>query len=162
MNKNITLSALILALSLMTSNLQAQVSDLIQSRGRELMITDINEALPNNTDEEDDYEYVFMLVDQMPEYPGGIKALIQFISDNLQYQSVALQNGDQGRVLVRFVVTKDGSVSRATVLQTTTTEELNKEALRVVNAMPKWVAGKQNGVNVNTYFTIPIVFRLPI
>lgn len=104
-------------------------------------------------------EKPFYTVEQMPSFPGGEAAMNKFIADNLKYPVVAQESGISGRVTIRFVVTKNGDISDVTVVRGID-PSCDREALRVVKAMPKWVPGKQNGLNVPVYFTLPIVFKL--
>ena len=102
---------------------------------------------------------IFVAVEQQAEFPGGMAALMKWLSNNIRYPEAAQQNDVQGRVIVKFVVEKDGSVSQAQIVKGVD-KDLDKEALRVVNKMPKWQAGKNNGVAVRSYFTLPVNFRL--
>lgn len=102
---------------------------------------------------------VFDVVEQMPLFSGGQVELMKYLSANVKYPEVSQKNGVQGRVVVKFVVEKDGSVSSAKVVKSVN-KELDAEALRVVNAMPKWTPGKQNGRSVRVYYTLPVTFRL--
>ena len=102
---------------------------------------------------------VFKTVEVMPKYPGGQEALIKYMSSNVKYPENARKNGVQGTVFVSFVVKKDGTVSDARVLRGVD-EELDKEALRVVNEMPKWNPGKEKGKPVNVQFNLPVAFKL--
>jgi protein TonB len=95
----------------------------------------------------------------MPEFPGGELALRKYISNNIEYPQVAQDNGIQGKVYVTFVVSKDGSVANARIARGVD-PALDKEALRVVNSLPKWKPGKQRGENVNVSYTVPINFAL--
>ncbi|SDO00396.1 TonB family C-terminal domain-containing protein [Prevotella communis] len=101
----------------------------------------------------------FDVVEQMPEFPGGKEALMKFISENVKYPKEAEEKGLQGRVVVRYVIEKDGSISEVEIAKSVN-EYLDAEAIRVVNAMPKWIPGKQKGEPVRVKFTIPITFRL--
>jgi TonB family protein len=101
----------------------------------------------------------FDVVEQMPQYPGGIGEMMKFLSITVKYPEAAEKAGTQGRVIVSFIVEKDGSVSNAKV-QKSVSEELDAEALRVVNAIPKWTPGMQKGQAVRVKYTIPISFRL--
>ena len=101
----------------------------------------------------------FDVVEQMPEYPGGIQELMKFLSENVKYPVAAMKAGIQGRVVVQFIVEKDGTVTSGKVMKSVN-EELDAEALRVVNAMPKWKPGMQKGQAVRVKYTIPITFRL--
>ena len=102
---------------------------------------------------------VFDVVEEMPSFPGGQGALMAFLSSNIKYPVVAQENGVQGRVTVGFVVEKDGSISDVKVMRSVD-PSLDREAQRVVKAMPKWKPGKQNGSAVRVKYTVPVVFRL--
>ena len=102
---------------------------------------------------------VFDVVEEMPSFPGGQGALMAFLSSNIKYPVVAQENGVQGRVIVGFVVEKDGSISDVKVMRSVD-PSLDREAQRVVKAMPKWKPGKQNGSAVRVKYTVPVVFRL--
>lgn len=104
-------------------------------------------------------EKPFDIVEQMPTFPGGDGKLMEWLSKNIKYPAVAEENGVQGRVIVRFVVGKDGSISNASVVRSVD-PSLDKEALRVVKAMPRWIPGKQNGSAVPVWFTLPVTFQL--
>lgn len=101
----------------------------------------------------------FDVVEQMPQFPGGPAALMQFLSQNVKYPEEAYQKGTQGRVIVTFVVEKDGSITEARVVRSIE-PLLDKEALRVINSMPNWNPGTQNGEPVRVKYTVPITFRL--
>ena len=101
----------------------------------------------------------FDVVEQMPEYPGGIQEMMKFLSMTVKYPEAASKAGIQGRVVVQFIVEKDGTVTSGKVMKSVN-EELDAEALRVVNAMPKWKPGMQKGQAVRVKYTIPITFRL--
>lgn len=104
-------------------------------------------------------EKPYEAVEQMPTFPGGETELMKFIRDNLKYPVIAQENGIQGRVILRFVVSKTGAIDNVTVLRSLD-PTCDKEAIRVVKSMPKWIPGKQNGNNVPVYFTLPVVFKL--
>lgn len=109
--------------------------------------------------EEKPQETPFHNVEQMPSFPGGESELYAFIGKELKYPAVAQEAGLHGRVIVRFVVTPTGDISDVQVLRGFDAS-CDKEAVRVVKKMPKWIPGKQNGRNVSVYYTIPIIFRL--
>lgn len=109
--------------------------------------------------EEKEPEKPFQSVEQMPQFPGGDAELLKYVSSNLRYPTIAAENGIEGLVVVRFVVNKDGVVSDAEVLRSLD-PSCDKEAIRVVRSMPKWVPGKQNGRNVAVYYTLPVRFQL--
>jgi protein TonB len=109
--------------------------------------------------DDDKDDRVWNVVEQMPKFPGGDAGLMSFLKDNIKYPAEAEKAGKQGRVVVTFVVGKDGAVNNAKVVRSVD-EKLDAEALRVVNAMPKWQPGKQRGQEVNVKYTIPVTFKL--
>lgn len=104
-------------------------------------------------------EKVFDMVEQMPQFPGGATEMMKFIQENLHYPTIAQENGTQGRVVCQFVVGPDGSI-RDVVVARSVDPYLDREAVRVIQSMPKWIPGKQNGKAVSVKFTVPIMFRL--
>jgi protein TonB len=110
-------------------------------------------------EEEEEATEVFFIVEDMPEFPGGEMALRTYIANSIKYPVIAQENGIQGKVYVTFVVGKDGSVTNATIARGVD-PSIDKEALRVVNALPKWKPGKQRGKPVNVSYTVPINFVL--
>ncbi len=104
-------------------------------------------------------EKVYDKVDQMPEFQGGHEELISFLVKSIQYPEEAKKKGTQGKVFVNFVVGKDGSITNAKILKAVD-PLLDAEALRVINAMPKWIPGKDKGKEVAVQFTLPISFAL--
>ena len=104
-------------------------------------------------------EAAFDVVEQMPEFPGGIDGLMTFLMENIHYPEAAFKAGTEGRVLVQFIVETDGVITNANVVKKVS-DELDAEAIRVVASMPKWKPGKQNGKAVRVKYTIPITFRL--
>ena len=110
-------------------------------------------------EEEPEEQTIFEVVENMPEFPGGNAALMQFLSKNIKYPTIAQENGTQGRVIVQFVVNRDGSVVDPVVVRSVD-PYLDKEALRVIGQMPKWKAGMQRGKAVRVKYTVPVMFRL--
>ena len=104
-------------------------------------------------------EKVFDVVEQMPSFPGGPSALMEWLSNNVKYPVVAQENGVQGRVVVSFVVERDGSITDVNILRGVD-PSLDREAMRVVKSMPKWTPGKQNGSAVRVKYQVPVSFRL--
>ena len=102
---------------------------------------------------------VFDVVEEMPSFPGGQVALMSYLASNIKYPVVAQENGVQGRVIVSFVVERDGSISDVKVARSVD-PSLDREAQRVVKSMPRWKPGKQNGSAVRVKYTVPVVFRL--
>ncbi|MDD4991054.1 MAG: energy transducer TonB [Paludibacter sp.] len=104
-------------------------------------------------------ELTYDVVEQMPRYPGGEEALMNYIAKNLKYPVEAQQKGIQGRVILRFVVSNTGKTTKVEVIRSVS-PALDAEAVRVVESLPDWIPGKQNGVKVNVYYTLPVSFRL--
>lgn len=104
-------------------------------------------------------EEVFKSVEQMPTFPGGDAALMKFLSSHIQYPTMAQENGIQGKVIVQFVVGKDGKVGEVKVARSVD-KELDKEAVRVCKSLPKFVPGRQNGQAVSVWYTLPVTFKL--
>ena len=102
---------------------------------------------------------IFDVVEEMPSFPGGNGALMSYLASNIKYPVVAQENGVQGRVIVSFVVERDGSISDVRVARSVD-PSLDREAQRVVKSMPRWKPGKQNGSAVRVKYTVPVVFRL--
>lgn len=110
-------------------------------------------------EKEEEEAQVFFIVEEMPEFPGGEAALRRFIANAIKYPQIAQENGIQGRVYIQFVVDRDGSVTQASVARGVD-PSLDKEALRVVNSLPKWKPGMQRGKPVKVSYTVPINFQL--
>ena len=104
-------------------------------------------------------EQIFQVVEEMPSFPGGDAECMRFLNKNIKYPTIAQENGIQGRVILQFVVNKDGSIVDVVVARSVD-PYLDKEAVRVVNMMPKWKPGKQRGKPVRVKFTLPVTFRL--
>lgn len=115
----------------------------------------VNEPVKPKVEENKVFEYV----EQMPSFPGGDAALMRYLSKNIKYPPLAEENGIQGRVICSFVVERDGSVSDIRIKRSVD-PSLDKEAMRVVSAMPKWIPGRQNGQMVRVKYTLPVTFRL--
>lgn len=111
------------------------------------------------TEEKEEETQIFYIVEEMPEFPGGELALRTFIAKAIKYPVVAQENGIQGKVYVSFVVGKDGRVSNARVIRSID-PALDEEALRVVNSLPIWKPGRQQGKPVRVAFSVPISFVL--
>lgn len=102
---------------------------------------------------------VFSVVEQMPSFPGGMGAMMQYLSSNIKYPKEAEKKGIQGRVLLSFIVQTDGSITDVRISKSVD-PSLDKEAIRVVKSMPKWIPGRQNGEPVRVKYTFPVTFRL--
>ena len=102
---------------------------------------------------------IFEVVEQMPSFPGGDAALMKYLQENVKYPVVAQENGVQGRVVISFVVERDGSITDVKVARSVD-PSLDREAQRVVKSMPNWIPGKQNGSAVRVKYNVPVSFRL--
>lgn len=105
-----------------------------------------------------DSSKIFGAAEEMPSFPGGEKALMQYIKDNTYYPKELCEGAAQGRVMVGFVINEDGSISDVKVLRSLT-PECDEVAVKIVKGMPKWNPGKQNGKAVKTKYTVPVSFR---
>ena len=123
------------------------------------MVIDVAPVVSTRVEEEEEDTQVFFIVEEMPEFPGGEAALRQFIANAIKYPVIAQENGIQGRVYVQFVVNTDGSITDARIARGVD-PSIDKEALRVVNTLPKWKPGKQRGKPVRVSYTVPINFVL--
>ena len=110
--------------------------------------------------ERNDSDVIFVVVETMPEFPGGAQAMMRFITENIIYPVEAAQKGIQGRAICQFVVEKDGRLSNIRVKNSSGEASLDEEAKRVIGSMPRWRPGKQRGVPVRVKYTIPVSFRL--
>ncbi|MCK4360962.1 MAG: energy transducer TonB [Bacteroidales bacterium] len=123
--------------------------------------TEIEEYIPIEVDDDEEVEeaQIFTVVESMPSFPGGDKARIRFLNENIAYPTMARESGIQGRVYVTFVVERNGIVTDVKILRGIG-GGCDEEAIRVVKAMPKWIPGKQRGKPVRVQFTLPIKFTL--
>ncbi len=152
MKKIITLSALLVLLG---SNLRAQnvINPTNEKDGPTIL-----QAVGDDSTTSDN-EKVYQVVGQQPNFPGGKEELFKYLAYNMIYPADAAKNKVEGRVLVTFVIEHDGSISNVNVVNSVY-PSLDKEAIRVVSEMPKWIPGKANGKTVRVKYTIPITFRL--
>ena len=133
--------------------------------GMEISLGDNNEVVSvtantmNPLEVENVREEPLDVVEEMPKFPGGDAAMMEFLRNTVKYPEEAMKNGIQGRVVVQFIIEKDGSISGAEVIKKVN-EHLDAEALRVIGEMPKWTPGKQKGEAVRVKFTLPVTFRL--
>lgn len=152
MKKIITLSA---SLLLLDSNLKAQ--NVVNPTNEKDNITILRAVGDDST--VSDKEKVYQVVEQQPSFPGGREELFKYLAYNVRYPIDAAKNKIEGRVLVTFVVEHDGSISNVNVANSVY-PSLDKESIRVVSGMPKWIPGKANGKTIRVKYTIPITFRL--
>lgn len=104
-------------------------------------------------------DIIHVSVEVMPEFPGGTAALMKYLGSNIKYPTISQETGSQGKVIVQFVVDKDGTISNPAVVRGVD-PHLDKEAIRVISSMPKWTPGVQNGKKVRVKYTVPVSFRL--
>ena len=123
-------------------------------------IVEINEDMNVVVEEVIEEETIFAVAEQQPEFPGGMRELMKYLRDNIQYPRISRENNSQGKTLVNFVVNTDGSIQDVEVLRSSSDVYLDREAIRVVKGMPKWNPGKQAGKTVRVRFTLPVTFRL--
>ena len=133
----------------------ADVKGTDEENGIDVAELNKNQAIAQEPVEEE----VFLIVEQMPEFPGGEAALRAYIAKNIKYPATAQEMGIQGKVYVTFIVDKNGNVTKATIARGIDAA-LDKEALRVINTLPKWTPGKQRGSPVSVSYTVPINFTL--
>ena len=131
----------------------------IQSSEENNQAVEIKYVAPVVEEEEPEEAEIFMVVEEMPEFPGGMAECLKFLGKNIKYPTIAQENGVQGRVIVQFVVNQDGSIVDPVVVRSVD-PYLDKEALRVIKTMPKWKPGKQRGKAVRVKYTVPVTFKL--
>jgi protein TonB len=147
-------------LTLVNDNVNVDNADIITTEDTQDTAQPETYLPPVNTDdEEEDASVPIIFAEEMPQFPGGEAELMRFVNKSIRYPVIAQENGIQRRVICSFVINRDGSVVDAEVLRGVD-PSLDKEALRVVNTMPKWSPGKQRGKPVRVKYTIPITFRL--
>lgn len=129
----------------------------LEETGEDVVIKHIPVTVAEEVVVEDD---IFVVVEENPQFPnGGTAGLLQYLGKNIKYPTIPQENGTQGRVTVQFVVNKDGSIVDVKVIRGVD-PYLDKEAVRVISTMPKWIPGKQRGVPVRCKFTVPVTFKL--
>jgi protein TonB len=119
----------------------------------------VQETVQEEVKEEEVPTEVFVVVEEMPAFPGGDKAMMEYIYANIQYPEIAKENNIQGRVILRFCVTYKGGVDQVSVMKTVD-PALDNEAIRVIKSLPAWKPGKQGGKPVNVWYSVPIMFQL--
>ncbi|MBO7129326.1 MAG: TonB family protein [Prevotella sp.] len=137
------------------NDMQSQKVDPQVKSAVEFRSGDIKESEPPKTEDTNVYDQV----EQMPQFPGGQAALIQYLAKNIKYPVAAEENGIQGKVVVSFIVERDGTISNVKIAKSVD-PSLDREALRVVKSMPRWQPGKQKGANVRVKYTAPVNFSL--
>jgi len=133
--------------------------DIMASTEDQVEWVDLDEIDYVEVEPEPEDEEVFMVVEDSPEFPGGVQALLDYLRKNIKYPAICRENNIQGRVLVSFVVNKDGAIVEPEIVKSVN-PSLDKEALRVISGMPNWTPGKQRGKPVRVKYTVPVNFRL--
>ena len=133
--------------------------DIMVSTEDQVEWVDLDEYDYVEVEPEPEEEEIFMVVEESPEFPGGYEAYMQYLKKNIKYPAICRENNIQGRVIVSFVVNKDGKIVDAEVVKGVN-PSLDKEALRVISGMPKWKPGSQRGKPVRVKYTVPVNFRL--
>ncbi|MDR1918814.1 MAG: energy transducer TonB [Tannerellaceae bacterium] len=149
-------------LNVVEDNVELEQQEIISSEDTQAAAqvqTYVAPAAAIQEEEEESAQQVFLVVEEMPQFPGGEGELLKFLNSSVKYPVIAQENGIQGRVICSFVINRDGSVVDAQVVRGVD-PSLDKEALRVVNTQPKWSPGKQRGKPVRVKFTVPITFKL--
>ncbi|HIX86746.1 MAG TPA: TonB family protein [Candidatus Parabacteroides intestinigallinarum] len=148
-------------LNVVEDDVELEQQDILTSEDTQMDAQTVTYTPPPAVEEEEEEaaQQIFTVVEEMPKFPGGDAELLKFISKSIRYPVIAQENGIQGRVICSFVVNRDGSIVDAQVLRGVD-PSLDKEALRVINSMPKWSPGKQRGKPVRVKYTVPITFRL--
>ncbi|MBO7050049.1 MAG: energy transducer TonB [Bacteroidaceae bacterium] len=133
--------------------------DIMASTEDNVEWVDLDEIDYVEVEPEPEEEEIFMVVEDQPEFPGGTAALLEYLRKNIKYPAICRENNIQGRVLVTFIVNKDGAIVEPEVVKSVN-PSLDKEALRVIAGMPKWKPGSQRGKPVRVKYTVPVNFRL--
>ena len=133
--------------------------DIMASTEDNVEWVDIDEYDVVTVEPEPEEEEIFMVVEDQPEFPGGTAALLEYLRKNIKYPAICRENNIQGRVLVTFIVNKDGAIVEPEVVKSVN-PSLDKEALRVISTMPNWKPGSQRGKPVRVKYTVPVNFRL--
>jgi len=133
--------------------------DIMASTEDQVEWVDLDEIDYVEVEPEPEEEEIFMVVEESPEFPGGVQALLEYLRKNIKYPQICKDNNIQGRVLISFVVNKDGAIVDPEVIKSVH-PSLDKEALRVISGMPKWKPGAQRGKPVRVKYTVPVNFRL--
>lgn len=133
--------------------------DIMASTEDQVEWVDLDDIDYVEVEPEPEEEEIFMVVEDAPEFPGGTQALLDYLRKNIKYPPICRENGIQGRVLVSFVVNKDGAIVEPQVVKSVN-KQLDQEALRVISTMPNWKPGKQRGKPVRVKYTVPVNFRL--
>ena len=145
-------------LNIVEDDAEIEETTLVSNEDQAVFV-EVTNDVPVVVEEIEEEQEIFQVVENMPEFPGGTQALLQYLKKNIKYPTICQEQGIQGRVVVQFVVNKDGSIVDPEVIKPVN-PYLDKEALRVVSTMPKWKPGEQRGKPVRVKFTLPVQFKL--
>ena len=145
-------------LNIVEDDAEIEETTLVSNEDQAVFV-EVSEDTQVIVEEVEEEQEIFQVVENMPEFPGGTQALLQYLKKNIKYPTICQEQGIQGRVVVQFVVNKDGSIVDPEVIKPVN-PYLDKEALRVVSTMPKWKPGEQRGKPVRVKFTLPVQFKL--
>ncbi|MCR5140832.1 MAG: energy transducer TonB [Bacteroidaceae bacterium] len=145
-------------LNIVEDDAEIEETTLVSNEDQAVFV-EVTDDVPVVVEEVEEEQEIFQVVENMPEFPGGTQALLQYLKKNIKYPTICQEQGIQGRVVVQFVVNKDGSIVDPEVIKPVN-PYLDKEALRVVSTMPKWKPGEQRGKPVRVKFTLPVQFKL--
>ena len=145
-------------LNIVEDDAEIEETTLVSNEDQAVFV-EVTDDVPVVVEEVEEEQEIFQVVENMPEFPGGTQALLQYLKKNIKYPTICQEQGIQGRVVVQFVVNKDGSIVDPEVIKPIN-PYLDKEALRVVSTMPKWKPGSQRGKPVRVKFTLPVQFKL--
>lgn len=143
----------------MTSNVAIGSFDVTGGDDKVGEIVKSHDAITQTDIKKEESNAPLTIVEQMPAFPGGNAALMQYLAKNVKYPMIAIETGVSGRVVISFVVERDGSISNVKVMKSVDAS-LDNEAMRVVSGMPKWIPGRQNGNTVRVKYQVPVSFRL--
>ena len=131
----------------------------VEVKDEDVSLVEVVEEVQEEVKEEEAPTEVFVVVEEMPSFPGGDQALMEFIYSHIEYPEIAKENNIQGRVVVRFCVTYKGTVDQVSIIKGVD-PSLDNEAIRVIKMLPTWKPGKQGGKPVNVWYSVPINFQL--
>jgi protein TonB len=146
----------LLAIFFATANLASAI-EVISPAGVEM--EEMEPAAPYQDPPEEEQDSIYVKPDKMPQYRGGMDGLYRYLRENIRYPEKAAKKNIQGKVLVSFVVDKNGKIKQVKLVESVD-KALDKEALRVVSNMPRWIPGEKEGKKVNVRFTLPVIFNL--
>jgi TonB family protein len=158
-NKVLAISDMLMEIGVRCCHLALHSPSTLPPPPTPIMQSDVLTIVEEETEAEE-ADDIYQVVEEQPLYPGGMDKMAEFLQANIKYPALCKKEGIQGRVVVQFVVNKDGSICDAKVVKSAH-PQLDAEAIRVISSMPRWIPGKQKGKNVRVRYTLPVHFRLP-